>query len=344
MADKKFLKWSTSNVSNADGFGNVHVSNSTTTEYGPSSTTDFHSNIEPPIGGYTVYYYSTTGEGPSIYTPSTDSELVNIHNQIKGTSFSNVVQVKDDIDEDDNTFLDGDIIRDGLIFYMDPNKDSSYPGTGTAVTNIAPSGTSNGIDGTLDNADMFINPSDGAAYFRVQSTATVKRLEFDSTISRAGNGDSTLMFYFWSNYNASGQYSNSQAFFGGKYTNYMALRGGGGTNYSSEAETNGGSEGNHDYFANEGTTNMAVGEWNSWTSIFDSGTASNYYNGVLNGATYSLNSTSTHSFVRLGSSSTGTGSGDRGGDIRMGAVVLYNRVLSEQEIRYNLSVFDQRYK
>ena len=73
---------------------------------------------------------------------------------------------------------------------------------------------------------MWVNPSDGPAYFRVETddTNNLRVLTFDSQISRAGNGDSTLMFYWWSDYNANGQYSNSQAFFGGAFTNYMALR------------------------------------------------------------------------------------------------------------------------
>ena len=93
--------------------------------------------------------------------------------------------------------MDGSVVRDGLIMYFDPNKTSSYPGTGTTLTNIAPSDTNNGVDGTLDATSMWVNPGGGApAYFRVQSDDTVQRIEFDSLISRAGNGDSTLMFFF----------------------------------------------------------------------------------------------------------------------------------------------------
>ena len=56
-----------------------------------------------------------------------------------------------------------------------------------------------------------------------------------------------------------------------------------------------------------------------------------------------LGSATTHSYPRLGSTSTGSGSGDRGGDIRMGVLLLYNRVLSDAEIRKNLDIFDQWY-
>ena len=242
------------------------------------------------------------------------------------------------------TQIGDSIVEDGLIFYLDPNNSTSYAGSGTLVNNIAPFASSNGISGSLDNSSMYVNPSGEAAYFRVRSDSTIQRLEFSGTISRAANAGSTIMFYFWSNYDATGQYSNSQAFFGGKFTNYMALRGGSNGFYGTEAETNGGSEGNHDYFANESGNIFQTGSWQSWTSIFSNTTGSNYYNGSLNNTTYPLVSDATHSFVRLGSSSTGTGSGDRGGDIRMGALLIYNRALTEAEVTRNLTLLNRRFR
>ena len=238
------------------------------------------------------------------------------------------------------------LILDGLQMFLDPDNTDSYPGSGTAVTNIAPATTSNNINGTLDDANMYQSPNNEPAYFRVRSDSTIERLDFSGTISRAGNGDSTLHLYFWSDYDATGQYGNSQALFGGKYTNYMALTGGSGATYGVEAETNGVGtpEGNHDYFARTSDGQVFnTGQWNDWVSVFDSGTASNYFNGNLATNTYSISSTSTHSFNRLGSTSTGTGSGARGGDIRMGILLYYNRALTAAEIAQNRSVFLGRF-
>jgi len=125
-----------------------------------------------------------------------------------------------------NILINNNIVEENLIFYLDPNNINSYAGSGTEVLNIAPSSTSNNISGSLDTSSMYVNPSGEAAYFRVRSDSVIQRLNFSGTISRAATAGSTIMFYFWSNYDATGQYSNSQAFFGGKYTNYMALRGG----------------------------------------------------------------------------------------------------------------------
>ena len=235
------------------------------------------------------------------------------------------------------------IVEDGLILFLDPNDTNSYNGSGTTVNNIAPSSTTNGVGGTLDNASMYINPSDSAAYFRVRSDSVIQRLNFSSTITRDTDDDSsTVMFYFWSNYDASGQYANSQSFFGGKYTNYFALSGGSGTTYGATAETNGGTVGNHDHMAGEGGV-FQKSAWQSWTNVVDSAVSSNYYNGTLHPTTYAMNDQSIHSFNKLGSSSTGTSSGARGGDIRMGALLIYNRALTGEEVRQNLDVLDRRF-
>lgn len=262
-----------------------------------------------------------------------------------------LVQGGNNVIEGGRTLVLLNIVTDGLQLFFDPNDDNSYPGTGTAVNNIAPIASSNNITGTLDDSAMYINPADSAAYFRVRSDSVVQRMEFSGTITRNADEASTVMFYFWSNYNARGQYGNSQAFFGGKYTNYMALESPSTTasTYRPEAETNGVGtpDGNHDYFAKPDDGEVfTTGSWQSWTSVFSNSTGSNYYNGTLNANTYNFLApgSSAHTFNRLGSSSTGTDSNSRGGDIRMGALLVYNRALSQQEISQNLDVLDRRFR
>lgn len=342
-------------INNGDQFGHIYVAGATlqsSHSYGPSEDTGWYVGMDPPIGGYT-WYKVDTGSLPiqiNIWVPSEDSELLEYYNREVGTAFTNSLQVKDAIAEDDDQYLDGEPIRDGLVMFMDPNNDNSYSGTGTSVTNIAPATSSNNVDGTLDSSAMYVDPGGGeAAYFRVRSDSTIQRLDFDSTITRNADEESTLQFFFWSNYDGAGQYGNSQAFFGGKFTNYMALVGGTDGTYSAEAETNGVGtpSGNHDYFArpNLDASVFSTGSWSSWTSVFSNNTGSNYFDGILSDNTYGFlaPASSAHTFSRLGSSSTGTGSGDRGGDIRMGALLLYNRALSAAEIRHNLNIFEQRY-
>jgi hypothetical protein len=303
-------------------------------------------------GGGTIILSKFSHPKLEVWTPTTDSDLLNYYNNEENTTsiYSSSIQVKDAIANNDDQYLDGEPIRSNLILFMDPNNDNSYSGTGTSVTNIAPADTSNNVDGTLDDSVMYVNPGGGeAAYFRVRSDSSIQRLDFDSTMSRATDEESTLQFFFWSNYDSTGQYGNSQAFFGGKFTDYMALVGGTDGTYDAEAETNGVGTpgGNHDYFSKPASSSavFTTGSWQSWTSVFSNDTGSNYFNGTLSSTTYPFLSPSTaaHTFHRLGSNSTGTGTGDRGGDIRMGALLLYDRALSAAEIRHNLNIFEQRY-
>ena len=126
--------------------------------------------------------------------------------------------------------------------------------------------------------------------------------------------------------------------------------------YTPEGETNGQNspDGNHDYFSHTGVNYernaFVTGSWSSWTSVINDETGSNWFNGNPGVGRDAANeyhlssSTAEHTFSRLGSNSTGTGGGSRGGDIRMGALLLYNRVLSEEEIKQNLDVLDRRFR
>ena len=257
-----------------------------------------------------------------------------------------------------NVLINNHIVEENLVLFFDPNNDKSYPGSGNTVFNIAPEQTNNGISGSLDDEDMYVEGVNNRnSYFRVRSDSVVERLDFSDTIIRPSTGSSTVMFYFWSDYDPEGQYAKSQAFFGGKYTNYMALR------YTSsdigfyqpEAETNGQGanppDNNHDYFARASEGNVfTTGSWSSWTSVIHNETGSNWFNGnpgvgEEEANEYHLDSnTSTHSFNRLGSTSTGTHGEARGGDIRMGALLIYDRALTQAEIRQNLDVLDRRFR
>lgn len=259
-----------------------------------------------------------------------------------------------------NILINNHIVEEDLVLFFDPNNDESYAGSGTTVFNIAPEQTNNGISGSLDDENMYVEGANNRnSYFRVRSDSVVERLDFSGTIIRPSTGSSTVMFYFWSDYDPEGQYAKSQAFFGGKYTNYMALRYTSSAlgNYQPEAETNGQGalpDNNHDYFARPGNdfegNIFTTASWQSWTSVIHNETGSNWFNGnpgVGREATneYHLHSdTSTHSFNRLGSTSTGTNSEARGGDIRMGALLIYSRALTEDEIRQNLDVLDRRFR
>lgn len=235
------------------------------------------------------------------------------------------------------------IVKDQLQLYYDVNNINSYV-SGTALTNMAPSAFSNGVNGTLDNSSMVVTPTDKHPYIQIETnnSSALKRISLSSTISIDGDdGSRTMSVWFWSDYDGTGQYGNSHALFGGKYTNYWAVKNNSATSYITEAETNGGDDGNHDYFAN-GESLIYQG-WNNWTVVWSGGNAQNYINGSNVGSSYAMANNSVFSYNTIGSTSTGSGSGDRGGTWRFGGLLIYNKALSLAELNQNHKVFQLKF-
>ena len=235
------------------------------------------------------------------------------------------------------------IVKDQLQLYYDVGNANSYT-TGTALNNMAPAKFNNGVTGTLDNSSMVQTPTDKYPYIQIETDdgANLRRIALDSTISIDGDdGERTMSVWFWSNYNATGQYSASHALFGGKYVNYWAVKNNSATSYITEAETNGGDDGNHDYFSNGHS--LIFGGWNNWTVVWSGGNATNYINGSNVGSSYAMANNSVFSYNTIGSTSTGSGGGDRGGTWRFGGLLLYNKALSLAELNQNHKVFQLKF-
>jgi hypothetical protein len=239
--------------------------------------------------------------------------------------------------------LNPQIVKDQLQLYYDVGNANSYT-TGTALNNMAPVKFSNNVDATLDNSSMVTTPTNQHPYIQIETDdgANLKRIALDSTISIDGDdGERTMSVWFWSNYNATGQYSASHALFGGKYTNYWAVKNNSATSYITEAETNGGNDGNHDYFSNGHS--LIFGGWNNWTVVWSGGNATNYINGSNVGSSYAMATNSVFSYNTIGSTSTGSTSNDRGGTWRFGGLLLYNKALSTAELNQNHKVFQLKF-
>ena len=238
----------------------------------------------------------------------------------------------------------GALVRSGLTMYFDPTETTSYSGSGTTLTNIAPAEFNNGINATLDNADMFT--SGDTPYFSITADGvnTTKRIDFNSNAAHLPAG-STLSIFWWSDYNPDDNYSDSLAFHAqNKYVDYMgARRTTSATTWGVEAETNGVGtpQGNHDYFATDSGIGFNIGDWNEWTSVFNNNTATNFFNGTKHGTSRSLSSSSQLTLNRIGSNRTGAN--ERRGNFRVGRWMLYNRALTDDEVRANRLVFESLY-
>jgi len=94
----------TGSASNSRRKGNFLVGESTV-GYGPTETTGFYNGITPVEGGYTLYL-AKESQGPSIYSFSTGTDLLNFCNNSLGADQTTVFGVIDWINGQSNYFVD----------------------------------------------------------------------------------------------------------------------------------------------------------------------------------------------------------------------------------------------
>ena len=86
-----------------------------------TNLTGFYNGITPINGGYTIYK-DKTSNGPSIYSPKNDDELIDIVEHLSGTIYSvtdaiNWVNSKGDLTITNNNYPN--IVTDGLVLNLD---------------------------------------------------------------------------------------------------------------------------------------------------------------------------------------------------------------------------------
>lgn len=104
---------------------------------GPTSSTGYYNGITPPAGGYTIYL-NKESNGPSIYTVTTDAQLISLTNSIAGQSFTTVSQCVQYFSNQTDKFVTNTewdptfpyIVMDSLTCYLDAGLTSSYPDSG----------------------------------------------------------------------------------------------------------------------------------------------------------------------------------------------------------------------
>jgi hypothetical protein len=117
---------------------------------GPTSTTGYYNGITPLSVGYTIYQNKAT-QGPSIFTVSSDQELIDLTNLIAGASYTTVAQCLEYfVGQTDKMVVNkayNTITTDGLIINFDASFSPSYPQTNTTWYDISVAGN----NGTLTN-------------------------------------------------------------------------------------------------------------------------------------------------------------------------------------------------
>lgn len=129
----------------------------------PADLTEFYTGICPINGGYTIYI-NKASNGPSIYTPQNDTDLVNI-TKILGGSVSTAEQALVWINSQSNMTVVNvnypSIVTNGLVINLDAGFVSSYPKGGTQWNDLS----GNGINGELINGVSYNSVNGGSLVF-----------------------------------------------------------------------------------------------------------------------------------------------------------------------------------
>ena len=157
------IKYSTSPQTLALKKGNFWIGTGDS-DKGPTSNTDYWNGYNPATGGYTIYL-NKSSNGPSIYAPANDSELISFTNLIALTSFTTSADCLDWFaGQTDKMVFNIEyprLLTNGLTLNVDAGFTPSYPTTWVNWYDIS----STESIGTLVNFPLFSTSYGGSLLF-----------------------------------------------------------------------------------------------------------------------------------------------------------------------------------
>ena len=148
------VKYNLSTSPNSIQSGNFNIGVNNT----PTNLSQFYTGICPIIGGYTIYI-NKASNGPSIYAPKNDTQLIEITNNLGGnvtTATEALVWINS---QSTMTVLNNNypsIVTSGLVQNWDSGFVSSYPKTGTTWKNLSVGGINSSlVNGVGYNSENF---------------------------------------------------------------------------------------------------------------------------------------------------------------------------------------------
>ena len=159
----------------------------------PSTLTGFYNGITPINGGYTIYI-NKASNGPSIYSPKNDDELIDIVKHLSGTVYSVNDALNWILNQSTMTVVNHNypnIVTDGLVLNLDAGLVSSYPKNGTKWVDL--SGNNNHVQ--IFNGPTFTELNGGSLLF--DGTDDFADLPYDSSMD---NGKLTLSVWIKSDF------------------------------------------------------------------------------------------------------------------------------------------------
>ena len=294
---------------------------------GPTSSTGYYNGITPPSGGYTIYLNKETG-GPSIYTVTTEAQIVSLTNSIGSQNFTTSGQCLNWFaTQTDKMIFNRDyesIITDGLVLNVDAGFTPSYPKSGTTSYDLS----SKGNNGSLINSINYLTTNGGI-------------FEFDGTDDYIsfGNDSSLNPIYVTMSIFVKFNSFSTRPHFG---------KGGGSTGaYYIVVET--GSElrffytiGNNGGWAFIQGSNLSINTWYNIVITYDGLQPKIYLNGQLNASTNSSGNLKTTDGDNLKIGGYGGNPGLPLNGFSNG-LMLYNRALSAAEVLQNYNAQKGRF-
>jgi hypothetical protein len=306
---------------------------------GPTSSTGFYNGITPPSGGYTIYLNKASG-GPSIYTVTTEAQMVSLTNSIGSQNFTTSGQCLNWFaTQTDKMIFNRDyepIVTDGLIFNLDVGFTPSYSRSGTTWYNLNGS-----INGSLTNGPTFNSDYGGNVIFDGANdyiTTTFK------TQDHFTNGQSFTISSFFKLRTS----TYAKGFMGTQ--NYQSVPNSGGfgvvffpTNKMGIFLTKSNGDGTQTTYQGICPIDYLLNQWWNYTITFSDGTLTAYSNAVVGNTDYSSSYTwSTSAINMLISASTQGGWGSYI-PMDLGTFSIYNRALSAAEVLQNYNAQKGRF-
>ena len=195
------IKYSTTNISDTIRKSNMAIGVNSI-GYGPTSSTGYYNGHQIPDNGY-VIYINKSSNGPSIYAPANDSELINIVQRLGGSNINTAVDALSWVNSQSEMAIVNrqytNMVTNGLVLCLDASFISSYPKGNTTWYDI--SGNNGNV--TLSNGPTFnsegignivFDGSDDFANFYAPNLGSTTTVEMVCKIGSAYGGK---MFFGW---------------------------------------------------------------------------------------------------------------------------------------------------
>ena len=339
MPTPNVIKYSASPVSNTIGRNNMRLGISDNAGYGPTSSTDFWNGYTPGASGYTIYV-NKVSNGPSIFSPANDTELINTAKYIATSinlspTITTAVEAISWINSQSNMICVNynypSIVTSGLVALLDASFTTSYSKGGTGWRDLSDTQST----ATLINGVSYLTNNNGSLSY---SSSSLQYAELPD-LGNLSNFTVSCWFKLSTLPTTSGAAAVVANVYNGSNLNFSV-----GLNNSPFSSNICGGFFNGAWRTTSGFT-PATGSWYSVDVTYNGSQIIQYLNGAEQSTlTYSGTAQSSGLGIRIGRrwDSSPSSVDFINGEIPF--VSIYNRALSSSEILSNYNSIKSRYQ